>query len=578
MDKYKTHGSVRTTTTDSNKEYLKTLKAQMTRAEANVNSSPIATIPAGSFVEIISKSGTWCRTASGWLNLKTEDEELCELITQENNPDIYDTLQSYLIDKESSNTESSSNNNDPDYGFGDLEDNQLNKGNADASAFLLNARGIHAMPYQFNSLTDRRCSIESSNGDSNISTFGRSYTKHILSKMPILLLSPGRPQFMSGYNKNDRGNILKSLGDMASGNKSMFDELMETLEDGRFFSFKYAFDEYYEALNPILNRMAMLLGIGAVEMDGTRLDNYRWQNYTNDEVTNFMSSKKIVPFYMDQSSTSNEGFNNSTGPSFLKGMTDSASDMSNELQFILGNGAASDFVSGFADPNNLKEANSFVDKYLGIFPETFLKKLLGNGATAVLGGGKLIFPEIWKDSDFMKSYDISIKLRTPDADPLSWFLNIGVPLMSLVCMAAPQMINPNAYNSPFLVRAYHKGFFNCDMGIITSLDIRKGVEGKWTTAGLPMVVDISINLKDLYQDMSITTSSGWGDFLANTSLLDYIANMCGVNINEPDAVRGIWMYYKYFENEVRDLVTFNGFIGVENALTNIISSVLRKTY
>src|SRR5699024_7465962 len=111
------------------------------------------------------------------------------------------------------------------------------------------------------------------------------------------------------------------------------------------------------------------------------------------------------------------------------------------------------------------------------------------------------------DSDFSNSYDISIKLRTPDGDKLSWFLNIYVPLAHLICLTAPREASdagPNGYISPFLVRGFYKGLFNCDMGIITNLSITRGREKAWTLDGLPTEVDVSMELKDLYKMLAIT--------------------------------------------------------------------------
>ena len=51
-------------------------------------------------------------------------------------------------------------------------------------------------------------------------------------------------------------------------------------------------------------------------------------------------------------------------------------------------------------------------------------------------------------------------------------------------------------------------------------------------------------IKDLYNGifMSKQTASSDTSILSNITELDYIANMCGININEPDVIRTVEMY------------------------------------
>ena len=107
-------------------------------------------------------------------------------------------------------------------------------------------------------------------------------------------------------------------------------------------------------------------------------------------------------------------------------------------------------------------------------------------------------------------------------------------------------------------------------------DISKGDKGKWTLDGLPTEVDISITLKDLYKILTITSDDKISDLLANTALLDYIANMCGINVSKPDLERAIDLMYLTIKNHVADVITFDGFIGVENALTNMVESIFKR--
>ena len=119
----------------------------------------------------------------------------------------------------------------------------------------------------------------------------------------------------------------------------------------------------------------------------------------------------------------------------------------------------------------------------------------------------------------------------------------------------------NGYSSPFLVRAYSKGMFNVDMGIISSMSVTKGAECQWSDDGVPTQIDISIQIDDLYSNLFMSSVRDLaGTFLGrispinsgenlvdmlvqNTSYMDFLANMSGLNIGQMEIGRRITMYY-----------------------------------
>ena len=146
-----------------------------------------------------------------------------------------------------------------------------------------------------------------------------------------------------------------------------------------------------------------------------------------------------------------------------------------------------------------------------------------------------------------RSYNVKFKFVSPDANALSVYLNVLVPLFHLIGLVAPQTIpsNPNGYTSPFLVRAIYKSFFNVDMGIITSMDITRGGDCLWTVDGLPTSIEVDLTIKDLYDVMSITytSSTNWKyDTMNNTAQMDYIANLCGINMYKAEIGRQLDMW------------------------------------
>lgn len=439
---------------------------------------------------------------------------------------------------------------------------------------IRDSNGILGMPYQFMPSVDYRLS--------NMVSFGRKYTERIATKMPLILFTPGKPDFMATFKKSDRMTVIQAL--ISSFNKGKKTDLNKLLKgSGRYYTFDFAYAEYWPYVNAMLRFCAVVLGIGKVmhsnagtiktynnksnilggilskvapKKSKKKLRNYQWQHAVNTAFTKFFNSPEYVAFYLDSETSVTESIDNSTTTSQIGDAVNSASSLSKEIQFLAGP-IAGVRIDNIVKEDTFEKAQSRIykdaEKYLHAGA---LVNKLGEMFSAIGKGGHILFPELWNDSEFTKSYNISLKLRTPDGDKISWYLNICVPLIHILALAAPHSIGPNGYSSPFLVRAFYKGIFNCDMGLITSVDITKGKEGAWSVDGLPTEVDVTIGLKDLYGAFSITNGNGY-KFFQNTALVDYLCTSCGVNINKIELARlgemyMCWTYHKfadYFPNQ-----------------------------
>jgi hypothetical protein len=136
----------------------------------------------------------------------------------------------------------------------------------------------------------------------------------------------------------------------------------------------------------------------------------------------------------------------------------------------------------------------------------------------------------------------------------------------------------NGYTSPFIIKAFYKGMFNIDMGIITEMTFTKGKEGGWTKDCLPTVVDVSFTIQDLYSTLSLTPAGSLlkSNTMQNIAEMDYLANTCGVNINEPDVLRMVNMFVTFnIKNVFMDVPT-NITTGLGNVLSNKISKIYQS--
>lgn len=441
--------------------------------------------------------------------------------------------------------------------------NSQGEGNDKADTdYLVNSdlSGIYGLPYQFPETVDMRTSeITNGGNEKNKSHFGIYYSRRILERMPLLMMSPGRVDFMKGSSDSDKLPVIESL---LSGGASTISEFLK--KPAKYYSFSYQSDQYWEYVNTMNNACAIYLGIQdeQITINGvgpTALGSFKWEDVTNNKLDSYiMSSEDYVCFYCDATSTKNEDFSNSTTESQIASSINSYSDKAKEARFILG--AATGAKTSFLDESNIDNITSKIDDIADEYlHHSQLFKDLGKDFAIIATGGKLLFPEIWSDSEFSQSFDVNIKLRCPCPNPLQWYLDIIVPLNHLIAFTMPRTPygkntagadfgnTANGYVSPFLVRAFYKGLFNCDMGIVTSLSIQKGKEGSWTLDGLPSEVDVSMTIKDLYNIMVMTPDSKPATFISNTCFLNYIANSCGISINKPDIERSIDLYVAVYK-------------------------------
>lgn len=453
-----------------------------------------------------------------------------------------------------------------------------------------NTLGIFGMPYQFMEHVDPR--IGSGSG-----SIGAEYADRIVANIPLFFMSPGVPAFMKSYSKEEERNILSAFISKAAGNDAASaDDLVS--KNGKFYTFKYAVNEYYNYVNPMCQITAKLMGVGGRKLpDGQPAESADWMSYTQTAISGFASFSNdymAVPFYIDTDTQVSESFSNDVTDTSLASTVDGFSDMGRELMFYLGYGsnmAGFDQLtrSGVFDQPT-QAMTSFIDSAIS---DNNIFKTLVSQISSVVTGGRLIFPKIWSDSNFSRSYDVNLKLRSPDNDPFSIWLNIVVPLCHILGFVQPRMVaeNPNAYMSPFIVRGTYKGFFNIDMGMITGANITKGDDGAWTPNGVPTSVDVSLTITDLYETMSMTATKSWGeeilagtpfgsggsstinfDTMDNTAQMDYLMTLCGVNVFKPEIGRMVDLWLTQEKNKL------TGSGKVFSNLRNNISEAILNIY
>lgn len=537
------------------------------RKGPSITSPTIGTITKGSRIKEIAVEGNWLKHSAGYSSLKYLKKISSSTVNTISTDSEPDTFNQQTINEESGL------NSDGTAGSGNDPNNMTNGSAVKEFTSSLGKTfkevdsmiGTFGIPYQFLPLTDPRTNNDNPlNGTGADTGVGFEYASKIASKIPLLFIAPGRPSFMTKFSKDEQHTVLERILKefKVSSDQVKLDDLLES--EGRYYTFKYSLSEYYSYVNPMCRIAARYLELQDIPIDGFTkgLDTVDWSEYTIGHIKGLMESTTYmnIPFYLDSDTSVSEDFNNSIGESSIASSVNSISDLARELNFLTGYTSAAldkDWFSQNTDTlNNIENINQEIESILG--KGNFLTNLTKHLNT-VANGGRLIFPKIWTDSDIGRQYNVKIKLVAPDCNKLSIYLNILVPLFHLIGLVAPQTIpsNPNGYTAPFIVRAMYKSFFNVDMGIITSMDVERGGNCMWTVDGLPTSVEVTLTIKDLYEAMSITKTSSteWKyDTMSNTAQMDYIANLCGINMYKPEIGRQISMWLvNNVENRALDI-------------------------
>ena len=437
-----------------------------------------------------------------------------------------------------------------------LNDIQATKSQPNFRSMATNIAGIFGIPYQFSDEVDPNIKL---NGiDTHI---GRKFNEKVFSIMPILFLTPGEPKFMADYGNSRYKSVKQQTAAKLAGLLDDQDEESNEFDEGRYYSFESNFQEYKKYANVSLRALALYMGIdkvqipvpGATSGKLVTLGKINIEDFLNNSFAKLFGSQVTVPFFLDAETAISESFSNSTTESTLSQTVNQFSQNAREIQFIMGSKDFGGLMGNVQDAvtdvtQNVTSAMSGIsDALMG---KNMVSRVAGE-LTTIVTGGKIVFPEIWSESDYDRSYDINIKLRSPDPDPVSIFLNIYMPIVLLISMTAPRQIgnSSNSYESPFIVRATYKSIFSCDMGIITSLSINKGGSNNWNSMGMPTSADVTVSLKDLYGSMQISKRMG---LLTNTAQMDYLANMAGVDLNEFEPTRQIRLALQIISNTKND--------------------------
>lgn len=494
---------------------------------------------------------------------------------------------------------------------------------------------VHGMPFQFTHYTDRRPGSTKQYGNSNeyydltrmgtsiksgsskaagADFYGRSYEQEIACNIPIMSVVPGEPQYMSlmtgsfvfpSYKKDkatgkEFSKFFNALSD------SELKSAIATVDSGvsnkdlyQYYTMTVNTDEYFAYVNTLCKMSAILMGLSDFQYQGTKCTLVDWGNYNSttsggqdyNMVEEVIGIDGGVSFAYDPGSSVTDSIGNTLGDSAFTGLVKGISQKAREAGFLFGRWGddAVDYLTAVDGTDYDSAINDITGSTIGkIFSS---QGIIGRASTWIKNSGKgmnIRFPQIWQDSSSNKDYSIEMHFIAPYATNFCKWRYVLVPFFHCFALAAPRIRSTlTMYSTPFLIRAYSKGYFNVEMGMITNLSWRRFGDGGDMVSddGIPTQIDVTMDFQDMYQTIGMSKIDGaWdilnitgqgigkeaGLFFNNTGLMDMLGTMSGVNMNRMNIGERIALYW----NAVYSI----GVAGLPGNFKRNITDRLRNTY
>ena len=254
-------------------------------------------------------------------------------------------------------------------------------------------------------------------------------------------------------------------------------------------------------------------------------------NATDNSVIEIMSDKICSVMFMVEPVSFQETLSNTTKTSMIESSLDSINTgVGSEIAFITNSKVDLGLIEGVTDflGDTVSTAANFLTGLTEPVAGGFTSNLF-NGALQTIKGQKMIYPKIYSNSESHMDYEFTVNLTTPYGDVYNYYMNIVVPLMHLIALAAPRMVTSNSVASPFLVQAFIPGMCTCQLGIISQMSITKNQNAKHVSVhGYPLDVTVKFTIEELYNALSISPANDPASFLFNETLNDYMSNLAGL--------------------------------------------------
>lgn len=344
---------------------------------------------------------------------------------------------------------------------------------------------------------------------------GRVYKNTIMQDLPYVFIVPGKPRLNpklvdSDGKKIKKGNLAEQLDAISDPNKFAV-KGARTENDLRFMGFKADYYDYHKYVQTMLSTLHATMGLGGI---------FKYENEFKPGVSNYG-----LCFYADKSTSISESASNDYSESSLVQKANDVSATTREFKTILGfNSKIKDMESNSLDDmvDSLTSSNGILSRAFG-------------AVGRVLNGSQLLYPDIWTDSKFDRTYTINFKFFSPYGDKESIFKNVYVPFISLLALALPRQDSLLGYAQPFVMKMVCPGWFESSMCVVQSISfIKGGNDNLWTVDNLPQEIEVNLTIKDLYSTLASTKK--FSVLAYNLGLASFLDNMAGIRTDQLNLV------------------------------------------
>jgi len=210
-----------------------------------------------------------------------------------------------------------------------------------------------------------------------------------------------------------------------------------------------------------------------------------------------------------------DSFTNEYGESFLNRMTDVASQAAGEVNFMMGSKTAGQgidtIINGMKDIYGMGTIGSGLEtakKELSSLGNSVGSRFssLGSGGkllNSLMGGARVDFPQVWKNSGFTPQYSVTVRLWNPmPGNYKATEKYIVGPIAALLLLCVPLTKEGHTYNWPFLHKIRCRGVFDLKSAYISNIAVIKGGDQQQIAWNQRMgIVDVRIDFGSLYSSL-----------------------------------------------------------------------------
>ena len=130
---------------------------------------------------------------------------------------------------------------------------------------------------------------------------------------------------------------------------------------------------------------------------------------------------------------------------------------------------------------------------------------MGKTLEQMATGGKVDFPQVWRNSGFSPSYSMTVRLYNPNpkSDAATQKYIVG-PICALLCLCLPRSADGATYKWPFLHKVICPGIYGLSSAYISNISIIKGGDQQNIAWNQRLsIVDVRLDFGSLYSSILV---------------------------------------------------------------------------